>query len=217
MNVANSLMNEKKKVKPDTINDTLREQVLEYAKNFKTSWVNLGQNLYSIHRDKLYHAWGYEKFEVYTEEEVGLSKQLCLKLLKTYFFLEQEEPAYLKEEFSLTRDAINVPGYEAINVLRMAKGKKELLKDDYLKMHKDVFEKGKDASVVRKDLTALMKERKVVDPEEERDKRSVASIKKVINALNTFKRDMETLQLLPEAILEETSGLLDTLLREVES
>ncbi len=202
--------------KPDAMNDILREKVLEYAKDFKTSWVNLGQALYSVYRDKLYYSWGFEKFEYYVEGELGIKKQQCLKLLKTYLFLEQDEPAYLKKEFTESRDPINVPGYESINVLRMAKGKKELFKDDYLKIKKDVFEKGKDAAAVRKDLTAIMKERKVIDPDEERAQRNEASIKKAINALNVFKRDMETLQLVPEAIVEEASKLLDVLEMEVQ-
>lgn len=207
----------KEESRPDFINDTLREQVLEYAKNFKTSWLSLGQNLYSIHRDQIYQSWGFEKFENYVEEEVGLSKTVCLKLLKTYFFIEQDEPEYLAQDFVSSRDTINVPGFDAINVLRMAKSKKELLADDYSQLRKAVFEKGKDAPEVRKELTSIMKERKIVDPDEERDERNVKSIKKVINALSVFKRDMETLQLLPDAILEDTSQLLDTLQREVES
>jgi hypothetical protein len=199
-----------------SMDDDLRDQLLQWAKEFKTSWVNLGRALYSVWRDKLYYAWGYEKFEYYVEQELGIKKQQCMKLLKTYFFLEQDEPAYLKREFAESREALNVPGYESINVLRMAKGKKEIKKDDYLKIKKDVFDKGKDATAVRKDLTAIMKERKIVDPEEERAQRNEASLKKVINALSVFKKDMETLQLLPDSIVEETEKLLEVLEREAQ-
>ena len=38
---------------PNFINDNLRVQAIEHAKTFKTSWVSLGQTLYSIWRDKL--------------------------------------------------------------------------------------------------------------------------------------------------------------------
>jgi len=206
---------ENNKKKKDVIGEILREQILAYAKTFKTSWVNLGQSLYSVWQDKLYHAWGYEKFEHYTQEELGIKKELCLKLLKAYGFLEQDEPAYLSEEFSEERDTINVPGYEAINLLRLAKGNKELLKEDYRKIKKDIFEKGKDASVVRKDLAALMKERKIVDVEEERDKRNEAAIKKALNALGIFKRDMETLQLIPEDIVSQANSLISKLEEQI--
>jgi hypothetical protein len=195
----------------DVTSELLRGQILDYSKNFKTSWVNLGQALYSVWRDKMFYAWGYDKFEYYTEKEVGLQKQMSLKLLKTYFFVESEEPDYLKKEFSETREAAQIPGYEAVNVLRMAKQKKELLRDDYVKLKKDVFDKGKDASVVRKDLTAIMKERKPVDPEEERDKRNEASIRKLYNALDSFKKDMEVLKLIPDNIMDEAKVLMKQL------
>ncbi len=197
-----------KRSKDHIIGDTLREQIADYAKDFKTSWVNLGQSLYAVWQDKHYHAWGYEKFEHYTEKEVGLKKELCLKLLKTYLFLEQDEPAYLSKEFSEKREAINVPSYDAINVLRMAKQKKELLREDYSQLKKSIFDKGKDASVVRRDLTSIMKERKPVDPEEERDKRNEAAIRKLVNSLRSFQKDMQALKLVPENIVKETTDLM---------
>ena len=205
------LNNKRTENKADVTSELLRSQILDYSKKFKTSWVNLGQALCSVWRDKLYYAWGYDRFEYYTEQEVGIPKQMSLKLLKTYFFLESEEPAYLKKEFSETREAVQVPGYEAVNVLRLAKQKKELLRDDYVKLKKDVFDKGKDASLVRKDLVALMKERKPVDPEEERDKRNEAAIRKLYDALNSFKKDMEVLKLIPDNIINEASDLMSKL------
>ena len=80
--------------------DKLREHIAQHAKDFKLSWVQLGQGLYSVWRDKLYHSWGFEKFEDYVVRELGLKKPLALKLVKTYFFVEQDEPVYLKKEFA---------------------------------------------------------------------------------------------------------------------
>jgi hypothetical protein len=132
-------------------------------------------------------------------------------LLKTYFFVEQEEPEYLKKEFSEAREAVRVPGYEAVNVLRLAKQSKGLMRDDYVKLKKDIFDKGKDASLARKDLTAIMKERKQVDPEEERDKRSEAAIRKLYHALESFRKDMAVLKLIPDNIIDEAEGLMNKL------
>ncbi|OGX32045.1 MAG: hypothetical protein A2787_03310 [Omnitrophica WOR_2 bacterium RIFCSPHIGHO2_01_FULL_48_9] len=211
-----TLYDEKKQKKiPDVLSDTLREQLLQYAKDFKTSWVNLGQHLYSVWRDKLYYTWGYEKFEDYTQEELGMQKPLAIKLLKTYFFLEQEEPAYLKEEFAQTRSPVAVPGYEAVNFLRLAKNNKELNKSDYIKFKKDIFENGKDVDLIRKDLVALMKERKVVDPEEERDKRSELTVRKLLNAIRSFQKDAESLKLLPADLIKEATGLMKKLEEQI--
>ena len=197
--------------KDHILTDALRGELAEHAKAFKTSWVYLGQGLYSVWRDKMHQGWGYEKFEDYAANELGFKKPLAMKLVKTYFFVEQEEPAYLKKEFSETRGAAVVPGYESLDVLRLAHRRKELNRADYVGLRKAIFEKGKDSSAVRKDLTALIKERKQVDPDQERAARHQQSVKRFLNALKTFKQDMETLKLIEADIIAEAEGLLNKL------
>jgi len=208
MESSSTTMDQRSKKRPDIPSELLRSKIRQHSKNFKTSWVNLGQALYSVWKDKLFYAWGFDKFEYYVEQEVGLPKQLSLKLLKSYFFLEQEEPDYLKHGFNEARDASKVPGYEAVNALRLAKQNKDLLKDDYLKLRRDVFDKGKNASTVRQGLTAFLKERKSIDPDEERDKRSETAIQKLVNALNSFNKDMAVLKLMPDDIVKEAKELM---------
>ncbi len=201
-----------KKVKQtDPLGEQIRGKVLEFTKDFKTSWLNLGQVLYTVWEDKLYHAWGYEKFEHYVEKEVGLKKQIALKLLKSYLFLEENEPSYLNKEFKNNRDSNKIPGVEEINFLRLARGKKELLSEDYRNLKKSVFDKGRDVASVRKDLTAMMKERKQVDPDEERQERHERAVKRIIHSLKIFSKDMQVLKLIRDDLMSETSGLLGKL------
>ena len=191
--------------------EEIRAHVAQHAKDFKLSWVLLGQGLYSIWRDKLYHSWEFEKFEDYCVRELGLKKPLALKLVKTYFFVEQDEPVYLKKEFSETRETANIPSYEGLDVLRLARTRKELTREDYTKLRKDIFETGKEASIVRKDLTAIIKERKKIDPEQAREARHEQSVRRLVAALRSFKKDMETLKLVEPGIIEEAEGLLKRL------
>ena len=193
----------------------LRDQILTHSKDFKTSWVKLGQSLFTVYNDKIYKLWGYEKFEYYVEKEIGISKQVAMKLLKTYYFLEHEEPAYLKSEYVEEAPAAAVPGYETVNVLRLAKKNKELPAEDYKKLKLSVFEEGKDASVIRKDLTTLMKQRKELDPDEEREKRNAAAVKRFMTAVRSFKKDMEVLKLVSGDILQQVENLLLKLEMEV--
>lgn len=191
--------------------ENLRSHIAEHAKTFKLSWVQLGQGLYSVWRDKLYQSWEFDKFEDYVIRELGLKKPLALKLVKTYFFVEQDEPVYLKKEFAESRQTAVIPGYESLDVLRQARAHKELTREDYTKMRKDIFEKGKEASLVRKDLTAIIKERKKVDPMQEREARHEQSVRRLMAALKSFKKDMETLKLVEPDIIEEAEGLLKRL------
>lgn len=188
--------------------ENLRLHISQHAKDFKLSWVQLGQGLYSVWRDKLYQSWEFDKFEDYVVRELGLKKPLALKLVKTYFFVEQDEPVYLKKEFAEVRETANIPSYEGLDVLRLARTRKELTREDYTKLRKDIFEKGKEASLVRKDLTAIIKERKKVDPDEAREARHEQSVRRLVAALRSFKKDMETLKLAQPDIIEEAEELL---------
>lgn len=190
----------------------LRQQIQNHAKDFKSSWVKFGQALYTVYNDKIYKLWGYEKFEYYVEKEIGVKKQVAMRLLKTYYFLEQEEPAYLKSDYVENAEAAMVPSCETINVLRLAKRNKELPRDEYEKLKTKVFEEGKDAPAIRKDMTALMKQRKELDPDEERETRSVSSVRRFINAFRSFRKDMEVLKLLPSEMIEE----LEIFMRKLE-
>ncbi len=191
----------------------LRVRASGAAKDFKSSWVSFAQVLHSIRQDKLYEYWGYEKFEQYAERELGLKKPMALKLVKTYQFVEQQEPAYLKEEFMASREPSVLPEIDAINVLRLAKNRKELTKQDFQELRKQVFDKGQNAALLRKDLTTMIRERKQLDPEEEREQRNMAALRRFLNAIRSFKKDAETLKMVKADVMKKA----DELFRDLES
>ena len=135
------LLNQKESHTGHVTDQILRDQIQKHAKDFKSSWVKLGQALYTVYNDKIYKLWGYEKFEYYTEKEIGIQKQVAMRLLKTYYFLEQEEPAYLKSDYVETTEAAMVPSCDTVNVLRLAKRNKELPKDEYDKLKVKVLDR----------------------------------------------------------------------------
>ena len=197
--------------------ESLRYHILESAKNFKTSWVDLGRALYSVWKDKKYREWDYGTFDAYTAKEVGIRKQTALKLLRSYFFLEKEEPRYLRKDYLEITDAAKVPGYEAVDILRQAKNKKNLDQEDYENIKKEIFEDGFDAHKVRRDLTALIRQRQELDPQEAQEKRKLATVKRLLSTLKSLKREAELLKLLPAAVLKETAELIGRLEAEISS
>jgi len=191
--------------------DSFRRHVLETAKGFKTSWVELGRALYSVYKDKMYKEWGYQTFEGYVVKEVGIRKQTSLKLLRSYYFLEKDEPGYLKEQYAGSENVAALPSYESIDVLRRAKGNKEVDKHDYVQLRKNIFEKGKDVSEVRKDLTALMRQRKEVEPEEAWAQKKEKSVKRLLTTLRSLKREVEDLKIVPAAVITDLAKLIERL------
>jgi len=189
--------------------DSMRRRILECAKNFKTSWIELGQSLYAVWKDRLYKEWGYLTFDAYTSKEIGIKKQTALKLLKSYYFLEKEEPSYLQKDYTESAGPGQLPNYESVNVLRLAKNKSGLDKSDYFRLKKDVFERGKDAREVKKDLVSLMRQREELEPEETRNKKRVAMIKRLLAAMKTLRTDLETSKMLPASTIKEVSSLIN--------
>lgn len=195
--------------------DSLRYRILESAKNFKTSWIQLGQALYTVWKDKLYKEWGYVKFETYTAKEIGIRKATAMKLLKSYYFLEKEEPAYLTESYAKASDSALLPGYEAINALRLAKDNKRIEPQEYRQFKNEIFEKGKDAREFRRDLANLIRERQELAPEEAWKKRKLSTVKRLLGTLKSLKKEAQVLKLLPSGIIQETSELIKKIESEI--
>jgi len=195
---------------------SVREHILRSAKDFKSSWIEFGRALYSVWKDKLYKEWGYSKFEFYTAKEVGIKQQTALKLLRSYMFLEKEEPAYLKQEFIESAEAKNVPSYEAVDVLRSAKNRKVLDEADYSALKKQVFEDGREARDVKKDLTTLIRQREELEPQEAWDKKKNVQVKRLMSVLKSLRGELESEKMLPMPLLKELSELIVKLQEEVE-
>lgn len=199
----------------DMDQNSLRYHILDNAKKFKTSWIELGRALYSVWKDKLYKEWGYSTIDAYTAKEIGIRKQTAMKLLRSYYFLEKEEPMYLKEDYVDSSSAATLPSYESVDILRLAKNKKGLDNQDYAHLKKEVFEKGKDHREVKKDLTALIRQREELEPEEAYQKRRLSTLRRFLGTLKAIKEEAEINKLLPVPILKEAASLIQKLEAEL--
>ena len=196
--------------------DSIRYQVLKSAKDFKTSWIQLGQMLYIVWKDKLYKEWGYSEFDAYTSKEIGIRGQTSLKLLKSYSFLENKEPQYLKRDTSGETQAVEVPTYEAVDVLRRANDNKEIGSSDYSRIRKYVLEDGKDAKDVQTDLTQIIKRNEENDPEEIYQKKSQTRLKRFLSLLKSLEKEIYASKALPKKIADETNKLISMIESEMQ-
>ncbi len=195
--------------------DSMRHHILESAKGFKTSWISLGQALYTVWKDKLYKEWGYSDFEAYTAKEIGIRKQTAIKLLRSYSFLEKEDPLYLKADYNKQADAKAVPTYESVDVLRLARNKKDLGRENYAAIKRGVLEMGKDASSVKKDLTSFIRQREELLPEEAWQKKRIALIKRFVSTLRSLLKEARASNIIPVNTLKDTDKLVSKLETEL--
>ena len=187
--------------------DSFRYKVLSAAKNFKSSWMELGRHLFSVYRDKLFKSWGFLTFEAYCSKEIGIRQPTAMKLLRSYSFLESEEPAFLKQ----------IPSVDVVNALRLAKENKNLPEEEYADLREAVLETDKDDEAVRKKIRYVLKSKNPVNqpgslkPEA---RRKVITAK-LLSQLKTARDEMLELDF-PKRIIHQTDGLMRTLLDEVE-
>ena len=97
--------------------ETPRYRVLATARQFKSSWVELGEELVKVKNKGEYQSWGYENFDDYCALEIRIRKETARKLTLAYRYLEQEEPELMSPERRLQP----LPDYRAVDLLRQAR------------------------------------------------------------------------------------------------
>lgn len=196
--------------------DSLREKTLLVAKRHKASWIELGQYLYAIYKDKHYRAWGHLTFETYCMKELRLKEATALKLIKSYSFLETEKPELAKNSRS-PEEIERVPQYEAVNVLRLASNNKNLTPQNVYSLKKAVFESEKDAKEVKAQVKTMLAEREDDrEPQEIKRSRRNAIIKRLVSSLSNAKKEFESERLLPGYLLEQMGSLISKLEDQLE-
>ena len=188
--------------------ESLRYQVLGAAKSFKSSWIQLGQYMFTVYKDKLYRDWGHQTFETYCSKEIGIRQATAMKLLKSYSFLEKEEPAYVREDAMEERKPSRIPSFESVNALRLAHENESISEDQYDDLRQEILEEGKEDADVKKKIKYLLKagQKKSAAPGDEKN----ASLKKLAQYLTNYKNDVSLLSL-PPKVLKKLDELIEVL------
>ncbi len=188
--------------------DSFRFKVLEAAKSFKSSWIELGQFLFTVYKDKRYRDWEYQTFEAYCAKEIGIRQNTALKLLKSYSFLEKEEPEFVRAETLSQRKPDRIPSYEAVNTLRLAHENERVSEDQYDDLRQDILEDVKEDAEVKKKVKYILKTgpKNIPTPAENKQ----ASLKKLSLYLKNCKNDVSLLDV-PPKIVKKLDELLELL------
>ncbi len=197
---------------------SMRYQVLASARDFKASWIGLGQILYTVYKDKCYREWGYTTFEAYCKAEVGIQKQTASKLLHSYYFLERHEPEFLRAVHQ-EKDGVEpkaIPGMEAVNALRLAAKNKELSEDDYLGFKRSVFEEGREGKEVKKQVGLRLRSlREEEDPEKARAQRRQQTLRRLLSTLKGLQKEAVAGRLVSARTARELEKVCSSLAQEL--
>lgn len=129
---------------------SLRRKVLESARRFKASWVELGRMLAQVRREESWKEWGFASYEAYCAKELFLRRATAEKLALSYGFLERHEP-----DLARARELRSVPPFEVIEVLSRAEAAGRLDGKTWGEMREEVI----DGEAGRADVNRRIEER----------------------------------------------------------
>ncbi|MFA5159362.1 MAG: hypothetical protein WC484_02530 [Candidatus Omnitrophota bacterium] len=192
-------------------NDELRIKTVEIAKQHKASWIQLGQHLFSIYKNKLYKEWGYQAFETYCQKELSIRETTASKLIKSYSFLEKEEPRIVKPDFTEEETPRKIPDYESVNLLRLAKNNKNIPTNEFAELRNDVLNEGKEVKEVRAQVKKILETHAPKDTPEMKDQKRGSILRRLIGFLNSAKTQLEEEDLVPDYLLKQIDVLTQKL------
>jgi len=201
--------------KMETLDEqSLRYETLQSARQFKTSWIELGQYLQTIWREKHFKSWGYASFETYCAKEIAVKHTTALKLLRSYYFLEREEPSFLKTQLHDSDKVVALPSVDSVDILRRAKDKKGLEGEDYKTLRYRVLEKGEEPKEVRSKLRSILESHAEVSPEDEQRKHT-AAINRLLGTLRNLRKEIECSHIVSQKRVREIDQLIKNIAEEI--
>jgi len=111
-----------------------RYTVLSSAKNFKSSWVDLGRLLKQVRGSRLYSDWGYDSFEDYCSREIRIRRQTADKLTMAFHYLEKNQPGLVEDKLR------PLPDYRSIDLLQQAEADTSFTNEQQQELEQAVFE-----------------------------------------------------------------------------
>jgi hypothetical protein len=178
-----------------------RRRVLECARQFKASWVDLGRMLCQVRNESLWREWGYASFEAYCAKELFIRKQTAEKLTTSYRFIERHEPALVRSE-----EPRPIPSFEVIDVLSRAEAAGRLPDDGWSHFREEVMERPPTPAALNRQLSERYGAPPPPEepPEEERLRKLAALARRVASAC--AQEDA-----VPKALLERARGVAEDL------
>ena len=194
----------------DTIMEQLepgsdRYQVLDKAKRFKSSWVELGEKLLQVSSKGRFREWGYQSFEEYCVQEIRIKRGTAEKLTMAYRFMEKEEPQLLNGRQELKP----LPDYRSIDLLRKAKEEQGFSEEQYGDLRKSVVEEERSHPTVLKKYKEVASLREEINP--------LAPLKASISAARRLDASLRGLIDPPSLYLQQVGEMIAHLEQELEA
>lgn len=180
---------------------SFRANVLDSARRFKASWLDLARHLVRVRGEGLWQEWGYATFEAYCAKELRIKKATAQKLVSSYGFLEKHEPEVLEDE----ERARKTPSFEVIEVLSKAEERGQLDDQTYREVREKIFDQPVAVAEIKRELA-----RRFPEPEPDPEEGAIdLSLKRLANQARKLARDLSGNGKIPRAVAERAAALAE--------
>lgn len=168
---------------------TPRYQVLVSARQFKSSWVELGEKLTRVLREKLFQNWGYNNFEDYCRKEIRIRQATAEKLTLAFGYLERQQPTLLG-----SRDQNReLPDYRSVDLLRRVDEDPSMDETQKADLKRAVFEERRSLPNVRRQYQEMVREQNSEEDDRKKWLTALRATQRLIGCLEELDETNETL------------------------
>ncbi len=168
--------------------DSERYQILATAKQFKSSWVELGEWLAKVSNKKQFSEWGFTSFEDYCTKEVRIRRQTAEKLLLAFRFLERKEPGLLDR-----KEGRPLPDYRSVDLLRQADEQQHFSMEEYGELRQAVIEEERNHPSVAKQFRDMRHNHQPEQKIEHQQRSALLAAKRLATSLEAIAEVPEEL------------------------
>jgi hypothetical protein len=133
--------------------DSERVLVLEKARAFKRSWVELAERLALVSQRESWREWGYASFDLYVRKELHITPATAAKLVSSYGFLQHRAPEMVAR--ALREPDAPVPSLQAVDFVARAERRGAANDDTLREITQAAFDEGTEASALARRYKAV--------------------------------------------------------------
>jgi len=145
---------------------------------------------------------------------LGIRQSTAVKLLRSYAFLEAEDPGWVKRARSSQPVTGKYPDLDSVNLLRRVKDGGRVDDAGYAKLRKQVFEDNRPPQEIRLELQGLRDEAANQDPVRLREERRAQFIRRLYAFLHHARKEALANRFLTDALLSQLQHMEGKLEKE---
>ena len=180
--------------------DDQRLELVQRARRFKRSWLEMAEALLVVRRSKAYSRWGYKDLYAYCADELHMRKATVDKLTGSYMTISEHAPKVLE------RDGIEneIPAIDAVDYFRKAVGDSEATKDVVKELRSAVFDEVRPVAAIRKEFNPLVFPKPAGYEDLERLEKTGNAARRLLNLLRNDDQ-------LPRGLVKDALSVLEVL------